>query len=196
MAKSVIRTVLLPFALFAGIATAAPKPKVAPAPKPANASPEEKAAQKQAARSQAQETNQQARAAAQALNASPLNRFIQMTPEERAAALAKLPPARRQQLEQRLANFSKLPPEEQTRRQNQLKKIESLPPEKQDQVRQSLGEYLNIPGPRRMVIINQMNRLNDMTDEQRNTVMAKPQFRARFSEAEIVMMNNLRGIVP
>ena len=63
-------------------------------------------------------------------------------------------------------------------------------------MRQSLNDYRNIPGPRRNVVVAAMNRLNAMTDEQRATVMAKPAFRSQFSEAEIVMMNNLRGIVP
>jgi len=52
----------------------------------------EKQAERQAAKEAAQESNKQARAAQQALNAPRVLRLEQMSPEEREAALAKLPP--------------------------------------------------------------------------------------------------------
>lgn len=170
---------------------AQPKQPKPPAERPA-ANPQ----QKQAARTQAQAANQQARAARQALNAPRLMRLAQMSPEERAAALAKLPPGQRQQLEQHLENFSKLPPEQQARAINQYQRMEALPPERREQVREALTQYNSIQPPRKGVIALEMTRLSTMSPEFRADYMGKPVFRKQFSEAEIRMMNDLQGIVP
>jgi hypothetical protein len=123
-------------------------------------------------------------------------RLAQMSPEERTAALARLPPLRQQQLAQKLNEFAALPPEQQARYLGQTARIMSLSPERQAEVHLSLTDYQNTPGPRKAVLANEMTRLSTMTDEQRANYMAKPNFRQRFSVPEIEMMNNLRGIVP
>jgi hypothetical protein len=144
----------------------------------------------------AQESNQSARAAQKAFNLPKVMELAQMSPDERAKALAQLAPARRQELEQRLDNFAKWPPAEQEKALSQYRRLMSLPPERRDQVRESIGEYTVIQAPRKGVIGLELNRLSTMTDEQRSEYMSRPAFRGRFSEAEIRMMNDLRGIVP
>jgi len=42
----------------------------------------------------------------------------------------------------------------------------------------------------------EMTRLSTMSPAMRADFMSKPAFRARFSEPEIRMMNDLQGIVP
>jgi hypothetical protein len=156
----------------------------------------EKQAQRQAARAQAREANRQANAAQQALRAPVLMRFLQMSPGEREAALSKLPPARRKQIEQKLENFAKRPAAQQARVLNQRQRLMALPPGKQAVAREALNQFRAIDGPRRLVIAAQLRRLGAMTDEQRAAVTSRPGFRARFSDTEIQMMNNLIGIVP
>src|SRR6185437_2608336 len=87
----------------------------------------EKQAQRQRERAQAREANQQANAAQQALNAPVLMRFLQMSPAEREAALSKLPPERRKQIEQKLENFSKRPAAQQARVLSQRERLMALP---------------------------------------------------------------------
>ena len=190
------RTVLLSISLSVTcLSSAEQKPKPPAAVRPAK-SPQQKTARQQASRAKAQESNQAARSAAQALNAPMVMKLAQMSPEERAAALAKLPPERRQQLEERLDNFAKRLPEQQARDLSQAKRLEALPPDRRIQVRESLRELQETPPPRRSVIGVELNKLGSMTDEQRDNYMSKPAFIRRFSPSEIEMMNNLHGIVP
>jgi hypothetical protein len=155
-----------------------------------------KRAEKQAARAEAREANRQANAAQQALSAPVLMRFLQMSPEEREAALSRLPPERRRKIEQKLENFSKRPAAQKARVLDQRQRLMALPREKQAVAREALSQFRAIDRPRRLVIAAQLRRLGNMTEEQRAAVMSRPAFRARFSDAEIQMMNNLIGIVP
>lgn len=180
-------------------ASAGDKPAKNPPPARVNGKVDkqaEKQAQRQAAKAQVQEANQSARAAQQALNAPVLMRLLQMSPDEREAALSRLPPDRRKQIEEKLENFSKRPAEQQARVLDQQKRLTALPPERQAVARQALTEYQAIDGPRKVVIAAQLARLNAMTPEQRAVLMNRPAFRGRFSDTEIQMMNNLIGIVP
>lgn len=192
-------TALLAFGWSAAILSAGPMPQ----------QEQEKADQDQAKRdmqaadkARAQVANDQARAAQQALNAPSLpggltlQRLAQMPPEERAATLANLPPARQKQIEDKVQNFLNLPQDEQARILRQLEHMQALPPDKREDVRQSLREYQMTPQPRKVVITRELNYLATLTDEQRSNYMSKPAFRSRFAESEIQMMNNLRGIVP
>jgi len=145
-------------------------------------------AEKQAAR--------QAAKAAAAPRAPIFNRLAEMSPEERAAALAKLPPAQRQRIEQRLENFARQSPEQQARALDQQRRLMALPPERRMQARQSLRELRDTQPPRRGVIRQELQKLGSMTDEQRTEYMNSRPFRERFSESEIRMMSDLRGIVP
>jgi hypothetical protein len=186
-----LMSVWLPLAAIA--ADKKPKPT---APAKAARPAQQKAAGQVAAKTQAQASNQAAREAQQALNAPFLMHLAQMSPEERDAALARLPPARRQMLEQRLENFAKRPADQQARVLNQYERLQALPPERREQAREALAEYNSIMPPRKGIIGIELNRLSSMTDEQRASVMSAPRFRLIFSEAEIQMMKNLNGIVP
>jgi len=119
-----------------------------------------------------------------------------MSPEEREAALAKLPPDQRARIQQRLENFSKRPPEQQRRVIDQQKRLMALPPEQLQQARQALADLVNTQPPRRGVIAAQLQKLSTMSDEERSQYMNSARFRAQFSEQEIQLMNSLRGIVP
>ena len=123
-------------------------------------------------------------------------RLAGMSADERAAALAQLPPARRAQLEQKLENYAKIPAEQRQRIESQYNRLQALPPERQAVVRQALAEYLSTPCPRKVPIANEMAHLSEMTDQQRMAYMSKPAFRGRFSAQEIQMMGDLHGIVP
>lgn len=154
------------------------------------------------ARDQTQAARLQAQATRQALN-SPnlpggltLQRLAQMAPEERAAALGTLPPARQQQIEQKLEAYRNLAPEAQTRLLNKQERLAALPPERRAQVRQSLNEFPNMPVPRRIVIFQELARQAAMTEDQRAAYIAKPGYLRRFSPAEMRIIDDLQGIVP
>jgi hypothetical protein len=179
-----------------------PKPKQAPPKQAQPKQPPQNPARQEANKAQVQAASQQARAAQQALNAPnlpgglTLQRLAQMTSEERATALTNLPPARRQIIEQKVENYLNLPPEQQERVRSQLERMQTLPPDRAADVRQSLREFQVTPQPRKVVIARELAHLGTLTDEQSSVYMSKPGFRGRFSESEIQLMNNLRGIVP
>jgi hypothetical protein len=143
-----------------------------------------------------QAERQAAKEARQALNQTRVLRLEQMSPEERDAALAKLPPEQRARIEQRLETFSKRPAAQQERIIDQQKRLMALPPEKRQEARQALSDLVNTQPPRRGVIAAQLRKLSTMSDEDRAQYMNSARFRAQFSEQEIQLMNNLRGIVP
>lgn len=182
------------------------EPGPIPPPPVRNPKPQQQRAyQQQAAKAQAQAVNQQARAALRALNASNLpaglnlQRIAQlahMSPDERAMALANLPPGARQRIEKGVENFAKWPPDEQARALSQYERLNELPPDRKELARESANALLNTPQPRKIVLANELAHLSSMTDQQRANYMSKPIFRSRYSESEIEMMINLRGIVP
>jgi hypothetical protein len=78
-----------------------------------------------------------------------VERFAQMSPEQREKALARLPPARRQQIEQRLQAYEKLSPQQKQRLQERLEAFQSLPPNRRVAVRQELQYLRSLPPAQR-----------------------------------------------
>lgn len=160
------------------------------------------AAARESAKAQTQVTRQQAQATQQALNPPvlpgglTLQRLAQMSADERAAVLGKLPPARQQQIEKRLENYRNIPAEERALAERQAERLKALPPDRYAAVRQSATAFRDIDAPRKTVIIRELNFISTLTDEQRAAYMNKANFRGRFSANEIEMINNLREIIP
>jgi hypothetical protein len=75
----------------------------------------------------------------------PAQRFMNMTPEERERALARLPPERRAQIEQRLNRLAQLPPEQREELQRRYQAFRSLPQDRQDAVRLELQSLRALP---------------------------------------------------
>ena len=68
---------------------------------------------------------------------NPIDRWNQMSPEERERELAKLPPERARQIRERIRRYNQLPPREKQALREGYRKFSQLPPEKQEIVRQS-----------------------------------------------------------
>jgi hypothetical protein len=83
-----------------------------------------------------------------------LERFEQMSPEERQKALAKLPAARRARVETQLANLDKLTPEQRARRIARLQALQSLPPERRKAVQQEIQDLRALPPRLRAARLN------------------------------------------
>jgi hypothetical protein len=74
------------------------------------------------------------------LPAPAVERFLQMSPEDRERALSQLTPERRQQVEERLNRLQQLPPEQMQRLQGLYPAFENLRPVRRQAVRQELKE--------------------------------------------------------
>lgn len=125
-----------------------------------------------------------------------LERLERMTPQQRARALANLPPERRQEIEQKLQAFDRLPPEERMRIRNQLERMNSLPPQRQNQVRRSIRQFQQLPEDRKLLIRRELDRMAAMPDEARRAYMNREEFRNTYTPNEQQMMQNLSEILP
>lgn len=87
----------------------------------------------------------QARKAPKGIPGPAVQRLLNMTPEEREKALARLPPERRAQVEQRLNRLAQLPPEQRAELQQRYQAFQSLPRDRQDAVRLELQSLRALP---------------------------------------------------
>lgn len=126
----------------------------------------------------------------------PVNRFMNMTPEQREKALSKLPPQRRENIQKRLNELEKLPPEARTRLMNAAEMLRAMPPERQQMVRQALRRFQQMPEERHAVVQTEMQKMEPLTDEQRRERMNSEEFRNRYTPAEQQMMRNMLEVVP
>ena len=74
------------------------------------------------------------------LPAPAVERFLQMSPEDREKALAQLAPERRQQVEERLSRLQQLPPDQMQRLQGVYPAFMNLRPVRRQAVRQEIQE--------------------------------------------------------
>lgn len=87
----------------------------------------------------------QARRAPKGIPGPAVQRLLNMTPEQREKALARLPPERRAQVEQRLNRLAQLPPEQREELQRRYQAFQSLPRDRQDAVRLELQSLRALP---------------------------------------------------
>jgi hypothetical protein len=104
-----------------------------------------------------------------------LDRFSRMSPKERQEQLAKLPPARRQQIEQRLERYQKLPPQQREQLRKRYEAFQNLPDDRQDAVREELQNLRGLP------------------PAQRKSRLDSPEVRQSFSQEEQQLLRESMG---
>jgi len=108
------------------------------------------------------------------LPAPAVERFLQMSPEDRERALSQLPPERRQDLELRLSRLQQLPPEQAQRLQNVYPAFMNLRPVRRQAVRAEIQEL------RQLKPAERKDRLNSDT--------------GNFSPEEMGILRQVTGI--
>lgn len=78
-----------------------------------------------------------------------VERFEQMSPEERRRELDKLPPGRRRLVEERLRRLHSLPPEQRDQLRDRFRRFERLTPERQAALREELRRLRSLPPAQR-----------------------------------------------
>jgi len=126
---------------------------------------------------------------------NPIERWNEMSPEERERELAKLPPARARLIRQRLRLYNSLPPEEKQALTERYHAFSQLPPDKQDIVRQRLREFHQLPPDRRVTVNGEVRRFRSMPEAQRQEVLNSQEFRARFSPTEQQIIRDISTLV-
>ena len=169
-----------------------------PAAHAANPAPKaQKQAEQQAARQAAQQARKQANNSVIRPGDVALQRFVNMTPEERQAAISKLPP-QQQALRScsALQAYENMTPQAKERLNSQLDLMRSLPPKRQNQIRQSLRDVNTLPPPRRQAVRQELARMGNMTEEQRDARLNSEEFRNTFSPGEQTMIGNIAAVLP
>lgn len=123
-----------------------------------------------------------------------IERWNQMTPEERDRALRSLPPARRAQIERRLEEYRRLPPEEKERLRRKFSAFNELSPEKQRQMRMVYRRFRELPETRRGPMTRQMRILRQMTPEERREHLGGEAVKKQFSAGERKMLEDLADV--
>jgi hypothetical protein len=136
------------------------------APKPARAAPAPRAAPNAP------------RKTPQGIPGRPLERFENMTPEQREKALSRLPPERRADIERRLNRLERLPAEQRAELQQRYQRFQSLPVERRVAVRSELQNLRTMPPAMRR------QRLND------------PGFQQQYSPEEQALLRESLGQKP
>jgi hypothetical protein len=113
-----------------------------------------------------------------------IERWNEMSPEERERELAKLPPDRARIIRQRIRYYNSLPADEKQALSKRYEVFSQLPAEKQEIVRQRLRDYHQLPAERRERVTNWVRRFRSMTEAQRRATLNSEEFRSRFSPTE------------
>lgn len=127
---------------------------------------------------------------------NPIDRWNQMTPEERERELAKLPPERARQIRERIRRYNQLPPAEKQALREGYQKFAQLPPEKQEIVRESMRQFRQLPLVRRPLVRREISQLRSLSEPQRETRLASDEFRNQFSPQEQQIIRDITEYFP
>jgi hypothetical protein len=169
-------TVLILFAVAPGISLAqvhgGPMPNRVPAKQPKRADKQDKAARPVAAAGQ-----------------HPLDRWRNLTPEQRQAQLAKLPPEKAANIQKRLDAWNKMTPDQQ-------QVARSMTPEKRQLVSDHREWLLQQAPERQKAIVRQTQLLRQMSPEARQSEFESPTFKNRFDATEREHIKRIISIIP
>jgi len=128
---------------------------------------------------------------------NPVQRFLQMTPEEQERFIEKANPQQQERLRQardRYNGFS-LAQKERLFRQYQL--LTALPPAQQALISREIAFFNNrLPEDRRRPVGEELVRLHGMSESDRAARLASDDFRAKFSPEEQRLLGNLSQNLP
>ena len=161
------------------------QPKPAPAPR-APAAPRKSAQPKGMGKGQAKLNNP----------ALPVQRLLQMTPEQRERLLSKMPLQQQERIRERLETLDRLPPAEKERRLQQLEMLSRLPPAEQNALRRHIQAFNNLPEDRRRVLRREIVQLHGMSGEERRARLAGEEFHNSYSPEEREMLSDLSQNYP
>jgi len=122
---------------------------------------------------------------------NPIDRLMRMSPEQRERAIEKFPAQRQADFRKRFEAFDRQTDEQKQRQLQQNDKFWSLPPERQRVVRDQINAFKALPEARREEVKKAYVALSRATPEERDARLARPQFRSRFSPAELQILTVL-----
>ena len=113
-----------------------------------------------------------------------LEHLSKMSGEERAQALADLPPAQRVRIQKGLERLDALSPEQREGWFSRYRKFNDLPAKQKDEVRVIVKELLALPLPRQKAIRDEIETYRHMPGWARDVRMRSADFQSKFNPTE------------
>jgi hypothetical protein len=120
-----------------------------------------------------------------------IDRWLQLTPQQRERALAKLPPDRQRPIRERLDRWNKLTPQEKERLRMRYDQFSHLPPDRQALVRRQIQNFAKMPNDRRPFVSKELDSLRRLPDSDLRARVNSEEFRSRFSPREQEILRDL-----
>jgi Protein of unknown function (DUF3106) len=127
---------------------------------------------------------------------NPVQRFVNMTPEEQQRVLEKAPPQQRARLEEALDRWNARPEAQKQAAYRQYQSLAKLPPDKQALVQRQMNAFNRLPEERIRPVHQELIRLLRMPPEQRPERFATPEFNQKYSPQEQQILKDLSTTLP
>ncbi|MBL8174549.1 MAG: DUF3106 domain-containing protein [Bryobacterales bacterium] len=136
------------------------------------------------------------KAARQAARARMVERFNNMTPEERERVTKTLPEDRRKEIEKNRERYAKLSDEQKKKLEKQYSNFAEMPPQQQQETRAAFRQMVQMPIDRRQAMQKELRKLRLMDPSARKQRMDSEAYKGAFSADEQKVLDRLSVLVP
>jgi hypothetical protein len=128
---------------------------------------------------------------------NPVQRFLQMTPEEQERFMEKANPQQQERLREAIERYKALSPAQRDWLFRQYQILNSLPPAKQALISREIAYFNNkLPDERRGTVGEELVKLHRMTEGDRAARLASEDFKTKYSPEEQELLSNLAENLP
>jgi len=125
-----------------------------------------------------------------------MERWREMSADERQHMVDRLPPERRDVFRRRMELWENMRPEERKGVRDRFDRFRDLPPEQQSNARRAFRQFNQLPMERRGELRREMNALRGLTEEERTARFNSDEFRERFDSRERGLIQDLTAALP
>lgn len=127
---------------------------------------------------------------------NPVQRFLNMTPEEQQRVLEKAPPQQRVRLQEALDRWNARPEAQKQFAYRQYQSLAKLPAQQQAVVQRQMQAFNKLPDERIKPVRQELIHLLRMPPDQRQTRFNSPEFSQRYSPDEQQILKDLSTNLP
>ncbi|HKE21147.1 MAG TPA: DUF3106 domain-containing protein [Bryobacteraceae bacterium] len=127
---------------------------------------------------------------------NPVQRFLNMTPEEQQRVLEKAPPQQRVRLQEALDRWNARPEAQKQFAYRQYQSLMKLPPEKQTLLQRQMNALNKLPDDRKKPVRQELIRLLRLTPDQRQARFSSSEFSQHYSPEEQQILKDVSTTLP
>jgi Protein of unknown function (DUF3106) len=127
---------------------------------------------------------------------NPVQRFLNMTPDEQQRVLEKAPPAQRARLQDALEKWNAKPEAQKQTAYRMYQSLSKLPPDQQALVQRQMNAFNQLPPERIKPVRQELIRLLRTPAEERPSRFQNPEFSQKFSPQEQQILKDLSTTLP